>query len=74
MGMGDEYQVYLFRGEPILFHLVKNLLQVADMTRIDKSGHLPLNHISVAIVLIGVPPEIGIKVFFKLHRLPVILS
>jgi hypothetical protein len=69
MGMGDDDKLYLLRGEPILFHLVKDLLQVAGMARIYKNGHLPLNHISVAIVFIGIPPEVGIDVFLKFHKI-----
>jgi len=67
--MGDDDKLYLLRREPILFHLVKDLLQVAGMPRIDKNGHLPLNHISVAIVFIGIPPQVSIEVFLKFHKI-----
>ena len=74
--MGDDDKLYLLRGEPIFFHLVKDLLQVAGMPWIDKNGHLLMNHIGVAIVLIGILPRIGIEVFLKFHKidLPFMLS
>jgi hypothetical protein len=37
------------------------------MTQIDQSGHLSLDQKGVAIILIGIGPEIGIEVFFEFH-------
>jgi hypothetical protein len=69
MGMGDDNQLYLLRGEPILFHLMKNLLQVAGMPRIDENQLLAIDDISITIVLIGIPPKVGIEVFLKFHKI-----
>jgi len=76
MGMGDDDKLYPLRGEPILFHLVKDLLQVAGMPRIDENCPLAIDDISITIVLIGILPRIGIEVFLKFHKidLPFMLS
>ena len=55
MRMGDDDKRYLLRGEPILFHLLKELLQVAGMPRIDENRLLAIDDISITIVLIGIP-------------------
>jgi hypothetical protein len=72
--MGDEDKFYLLRGKPILFHLMKDLLQVAGMPRIDEYRLIPIDHKRIAIVLIGIPPEVGIETLFQFHRFPVNLS
>jgi hypothetical protein len=69
MGMGDDDKLYLARGEPILFHLVKDILQVAGMPWINENRLLAIDDISITIVLIRIPPEIGIDVFLKFHEI-----
>jgi hypothetical protein len=68
MGMGDDDKLYLLRGEPILFHLMKDLLQVARMPRIDEDCLLAMDDISITVVFVGILPKIGIKVFFEFHH------
>jgi hypothetical protein len=74
MGVGDEDEVDFFWREPILLHLVEDLLKMAGMARIDEEGHLPIDHISVTIVLIGILPQVGIEALSQFHRLPVNVS
>jgi hypothetical protein len=67
--MGDDDKLYLLRGEPILFHLVKDLLQMAGMARINENRLLAIDDISITIVFIGIPPKIGIEVFSEFHKI-----
>jgi hypothetical protein len=48
---------------------VEDSLQMASMTRIDENCFVSMDHIGIAIVLIGVLPEIGIEVFLELHKI-----
>jgi hypothetical protein len=46
----------LVQRNPIFFHLVEEIGNMARMSRIDEHGHLSSNQIRVAIVLIRVLP------------------
>jgi hypothetical protein len=53
---------------------MKKIGNVAGMTWIDENGYLPMNQITVTIVLIGISPKIGIEVFSELHFLSTALA
>jgi hypothetical protein len=67
--MGDDHKGDLFRRDSVLLHLMEDPAEVTGMTWIDEDGHLPIDHISITIVLIGILPKIGIEVFFKFHKI-----
>jgi len=50
---------------------MKEVRDMAGMPRIDENRHFTPDQISVAIVLIGILPQIGIEVFFDFHLIPV---
>jgi hypothetical protein len=67
--MGGDHQVNLIRRDPILLHLFKKVRKMMGMAGIDEHGLLPVDRIGIAVVLIGILPEISIETFFKLHSL-----
>jgi hypothetical protein len=46
---------------------LKEIGDMLGMTRIDQSVYLSPDQIGVAIVLVGIGPQIGIEVFFEFH-------
>jgi hypothetical protein len=49
---------------------MKEMGDMTGMTRIDENRHLTTDQIGVAIVFIGVLPQIGIETLIELHPLP----
>jgi hypothetical protein len=47
---------------------------MTGMTRIDEQGLFSFDHIGVAVVFINILPKIGIKVFFKVHLIQLLLN
>jgi hypothetical protein len=43
---------------------VKDSFHMTGMTRINEDRHLSVDNVRVTIVLLGILPKIGIKVFF----------
>ena len=37
------------------------------MARIDENGSLSMNQISIAVIFVGILPEVGIEAFFNFH-------
>ena len=67
MRMGEDDEVDFIRRNPITFHLLKEIRDMLGMARIDESGYFSTNQKGVAIILMGIGPEIGIEVFFEFH-------
>jgi hypothetical protein len=67
MRMGEDDEVDFIRRNPITFHLLKEIGDMLGMAWIDQSGHLSPDQKGVAIILIGIGPEIGIEVFSEFH-------
>jgi hypothetical protein len=67
--MGEDHEVDLFRRESIFLHLVKDSLHMTGMTRINEDRHLSVDQVRVTIVLIGILPEVNVKILFQFHYL-----
>jgi hypothetical protein len=68
--MGENDEIDFFWRNSIFLHLMKKMGDMTGMTRIDEDRDLSTNQKGVAVVLIGIGPEIGIEVFFEFHLLP----
>ena len=67
MRMGQDDEVDFIQRNPITFHLLKEIGDMLGMTWVDESGYFSTDQKGVAIVLMGIGPEIGIEVFFEFH-------
>jgi hypothetical protein len=48
---------------------MKKIGNMTGMPRIDENRLLAIDDISITIVLIGIPPKVGIEVFLKFHKI-----
>jgi hypothetical protein len=65
--MGEDDQIDLFRRNPIFFNLMKEIGKMTGMAWIDENRYLTTDQIGIAIVLIGIEPQVGIKILFRFH-------
>jgi hypothetical protein len=67
MGVGNDYQIYLFRREIQIKETAPDMMKEMGMARINQYVFRAVDQVSIAVIGLGVAPDEGLEIFSDFH-------